>query len=331
MHIRRNKAATNCTKDGEMARRWNKVKKGVKLVISMTLVLTIALINPVNLIPHGTAPEEQEYLLTQDGRLITEEEHQHIHEEMAMLGALNTVSAGSPNECPYTTLCTAGTSNYRFAVEPWNDPRWPYHGDNGGGGNDLGNGTLYYQVIISYFTCNVCGGKSAVSYRARWGGVTYAEYNAHDNNPQNIVHKNITKYGAHAWSEWSVYQPATCTTNSKSRRSCSRCGAVENRENTNASLGPVAFGHDYKVTDCTYPDSVNPGSITFVCQNDPSHTVTNAITLGDWNIYFKERRVQKVALGDKLLNLLYVGDTPLRSYVENGVDPITGERNRVLH
>ena len=141
----------------------------------------------------------------------------------------------------------------------------------------------------------------------------------------------ITVRTTHAWSEWSVYQPATCTTNSKSRRSCSRCGAVENRENTNASLGPVAFGHDYKVTDCTYPDSVNPGSITFVCQNDPSHTVTNAITLGDWNIYFKERRVQKVALGDKLLNLLYVGDTPLRSYVENGVDPITGERNRVLH
>lgn len=135
----------------------------------------------------------------------------------------------------------------------------------------------------------------------------------------------------HAWSEWTVCQPATCTTNSKSRRSCSRCGAVENRENTNASLGPVAFGHDYKVTACTYPDSVNPGSITFVCQNDPSHTVTNAITLGDWNIYFKERRVQKVALGDKLLNLLYVGDTPLRSYIENGVDPITGERNRVLH
>ena len=135
----------------------------------------------------------------------------------------------------------------------------------------------------------------------------------------------------HSWSKWTVYQPATCTTNSKSRRSCSRCGAVENRENTNASLGPVAFGHKYKETARTYPDAVNPGSITFVCQNDPSHTVTNAITLGDWNIYFKERRVQKVALGDKLLNLLYVGDTPLRSYVENGVDPITGERNRVLH
>lgn len=135
----------------------------------------------------------------------------------------------------------------------------------------------------------------------------------------------------HAWSKWTVYQPATCTTNSKSRRSCSRCGAVENRENTNASLGPVAFGHKYKETARTYPDAVNPGSITFVCQNNPSHTVTNAITLGDWNIYFKEGRVQKVALGDKLLNLLYVGDTPLRSYVENGVDPITGERNRVLH
>ena len=59
--MRRN-TVTNCTKDGEMARRWNKVKKGVKLVISMALVLTIALINPVNLIPHGTAPEEQEYL-----------------------------------------------------------------------------------------------------------------------------------------------------------------------------------------------------------------------------------------------------------------------------
>ena len=135
----------------------------------------------------------------------------------------------------------------------------------------------------------------------------------------------------HSWSKWTVYQPATCTTNSKSRRSCSRCGAVENRENTNASLGPVAFGHKYKETARTYPDAVNPGSITFVCQNDPSHTVTNAITLGDWNIYFKERRVQKVALGDQLLNLLYVGDTPLRSYIENGVDPITGERNRVLH
>lgn len=135
----------------------------------------------------------------------------------------------------------------------------------------------------------------------------------------------------HSWSKWTVYQSATCTTNSKSRRSCSRCGAVENRENTSASLGPVAFGHKYKETARTYPDAVNPGSITFVCQNDPSHTVTNAITLGDWNIYFKERRVQKVALGDQLLNLLYVGDTPLRSYVENGVDPITGERNRVLH
>lgn len=337
MHIR-NKAVTNYTKDGEMARRWNKVKKGVKLVISMAFVLTMVLINPVNLVPHGMfAPEEHdEYLLTQDGRLITKEEHQRIHEEMAMLGALNTVSAESPNECPYTTLCTAGTSNYRFVVEPWNDPRWPYHGDNGGyhdpgdhnrGGNEPGR----YQVIISYYTCNVCGGKSAVSYIARWDGVTHDGYNAHGNNPQSIVHKNITKYGAHAWSEWTVYQPATCTTNSMSRRSCSICGAVENRENTNASLGPVAFGHDYKVTACTYPDSVNPGSITFVCQNDPTHTVTNAITLGDWNIYFKEGRVQKVALGDKLLNLLYAGDIPLRPYVENGVDPITGERNRILH
>ena len=134
----------------------------------------------------------------------------------------------------------------------------------------------------------------------------------------------------HAWSEWTVCQPATCTTNSKSRRSCSRCGAVENRENTNASLGPVAFGHKYKETVRTYPDEVTPGSITFVCQNDPSHTVTNAITLSEWNIYFKEGCVQKVALGDQAINLLYVGDTPLRSYVENGVDPITGERNRIL-
>ncbi|MEE3433240.1 MAG: hypothetical protein VZQ50_05170 [Lachnospiraceae bacterium] len=40
--------------------------------------------------------------------------------------------------------------------------------------------------------------------------------------------------------------------------------------------------------------------------------------------------MQKVALGDQAINLLYVGDTPLRSYVENGVDPITGEWNRVL-
>ena len=134
----------------------------------------------------------------------------------------------------------------------------------------------------------------------------------------------------HAWSEWTVCQPATCTTNSMSHRSCSRCGASENRENTNASLGPVAFGHKYKETVRTYPDEVTPGSITFVCQNDPSHTLTNAITLGDWNIYFKEGRVQKVALGDQAINLLYVGDTPLRSYVENGVDPITGERDRVL-
>ena len=153
-------------------------------------------------------------------------------------------------------------------------------------------------------------------------------------SPEHLVRYHdcyTTVRTTHSWSEWTVYQPATCTTNSMSHRSCSRCGAVENRENTNASLGPVAFGHDYKVTDCTYPDSVNPGNITFVCQNDPSHTVTNAITLGDWNIYFKERRVQKVALGDQLLSLLYVGDTPLRPYVENGVDPITGERNRVLH
>ena len=134
----------------------------------------------------------------------------------------------------------------------------------------------------------------------------------------------------HAWSEWTVCQPATCTTNSMSHRSCSRCGASENRENTNASLGPVAFGHKYKETVRTYPDEVTPGSITFVCQNDPSHTLTNAITLSEWNIYFKEGRVQKVALGDQAINLLYVGDTPLRSYVENGVDPITGERNRIL-
>ena len=112
--------------------------------------------------------------------------------------------------------------------------------------------------------------------------------------------------------------------------SCSRCGASENRENTNASLGPVAFGHKYKETARTYPDAVTPGSITFVCQNDPSHTLTNAITLSEWNIYFKEGRVQKVALGDQAINLLYVGDTQLRSYVENGVDPITGERNRIL-
>ena len=134
----------------------------------------------------------------------------------------------------------------------------------------------------------------------------------------------------HAWSEWTVCQPATCTTNSMSHRSCSRCGASENRENTNASLGPVAFGHKYKETARTYPDAVTPGSITFVCQNDPSHTLTNAITLSEWNIYFKEGRVQKVALGDQAINLLYVGDTQLRSYVENGVDPITGERNRIL-
>ncbi|MDD7701602.1 MAG: hypothetical protein PUJ10_01200 [Lachnospiraceae bacterium] len=40
--------------------------------------------------------------------------------------------------------------------------------------------------------------------------------------------------------------------------------------------------------------------------------------------------MQKVALGDQAINLLYVGDTQLRSYVENGVDPITGERNRIL-
>ena len=134
----------------------------------------------------------------------------------------------------------------------------------------------------------------------------------------------------HAWSEWTVCQPATCTTNSMSHRSCSRCGASENRENTNASLGPVAFGHKYKETARTYPDAVTPGSITFVCQNDPSHTLTNAITLSEWNIYFKEGCVQKVALGDQAINLLYVGDTQLRSYVENGVDPITGERNRIL-
>lgn len=134
----------------------------------------------------------------------------------------------------------------------------------------------------------------------------------------------------HAWSEWTVYQPATCTTNSMSHRSCSTCGASENRENTNASLGPIALGHNYKETARTYPDAVNPGSISFVCQNDPTHTVTNAITLGEWNIYFKEGRVQKVALGDQAINLLYVGDTPLRSYVENGVDPITGEQDRVL-
>ena len=86
----------------------------------------------------------------------------------------------------------------------------------------------------------------------------------------------------------------------------------------------------YKETARTYPDEVTPGSITFVCQNDPSHTLTNAITLSEWNIYFKEGRVQKVALGDQAINLLYVGDTPLRSYIENGVDPITGERDRVL-
>ena len=134
----------------------------------------------------------------------------------------------------------------------------------------------------------------------------------------------------HAWSEWTVCQPATCTTNSMSHRSCSRCGASENRENTNASLGPVAFGHKYKETVRTYPDEVTPGSITFVCQNDPSHTVTNAITFSEWNSYVKEGCVQKVALGDQAINLLYVGDTPLRSYVENGVDPITGERNRIL-
>lgn len=338
-----------------------KVKKGIKLVISMALVLTIALINPINLIPHhmfAEAPEEhEEYLLTQDGRRITEEEHQHIHEEMSTLSALNTVSAvdvnspttsePSPNRCPYTTLCTAGTSNYRFSVDPWNDPRWPYHGDNGGGGNDLGNGILYYQVIISYFTCNVCGGKSAVSYRARWGGVTYAEYNAHDNNPQNIVHKNITKYRAHAWGEAYQTQANTCTTGTHMKKACSQCGAAwtwvcndalghawDNgvvttppkcltqgvltyscqRCGTKTTSPIGALGHNYELTLYTPPNAEKDGSNQYTCTRC-GDVIYKTVKLADWRI-FTDLQIQHVCLGDREIPLGYIGDSMMRNVRE---------------
>ena len=79
----------------------------------------------------------------------------------------------------------------------------------------------------------------------------------------------------HAWGEWTVTTPATCTEAGEETRTCSRCGETEKR-------AIAAIGHDWGEPTWTWEGNDEDGytaTATFTCKNDATHTQTVNATI----------------------------------------------------
>ena len=79
----------------------------------------------------------------------------------------------------------------------------------------------------------------------------------------------------HAWGEWTVTTPATCTEPGVESRTCSRCQETETR-------AIEAIGHDWGEPAWTWEGNDEDGytaTATFTCKNDAAHTQTVNATI----------------------------------------------------
>ncbi len=75
----------------------------------------------------------------------------------------------------------------------------------------------------------------------------------------------------HDWGEWKETKAPTCTEKGTEERECKRCGKKETRDKD-------ALGHKYDEGKVTKePTCEEDGVKTFTCQNDNTHTYTEAI------------------------------------------------------
>ena len=77
-----------------------------------------------------------------------------------------------------------------------------------------------------------------------------------------------------------IVRDAVCTAEGERIRRCVNCGEIAVRE---AFPGT---GHAWTLTETLPPDCFNPGTATYVCQNDPTHVKTETLPVthafGDW-------------------------------------------------
>ena len=69
----------------------------------------------------------------------------------------------------------------------------------------------------------------------------------------------------HAWGEWAVSEPATCTESGMEERSCATCDATEER-------ALPALGHDWGVPAWAWSEDGTKFVATFTCVRDAAHT-----------------------------------------------------------
>ncbi len=162
---------------------------------------------------------------------------------------------------------------------------------------------------LGYFQCTMCGGifdsnqKALTSLVIPASGHDYVGEITQDptctepgvktftcqNDASHTYTEPVSAKG-HTYGTWITEVPATCTVNGvKAHYHCDACGAdFDDDKNPLVDLVIPAKGHAYDAGVITTPPTcTEPGIKTFTCQNDASHTYTEAVeakghAYGEW-------------------------------------------------
>ena len=118
-------------------------------------------------------------------------------------------------------------------------------------------------------------GESAVTLSYDPEDVFDVEFN---NVPFTIQNGSVTVECDHVAGDWETQKPAACEEEGQEVKKCTKCQEV-------LEIRPIpATGHKWKETGRTEADCANAGSISYICENDPTHTKQETIdALGqDW-------------------------------------------------